>query len=320
MTGTPREVVINNPSTIDATDLNIAYPAWPLGTTAMSTCGATLPAGGSCTITITPGAFPTSDCDMGIAPAPSNIVVTASNVLTPATSNVLILSYGCQYQGGFLYAVDDTTPPSGSISGKVVSLVDAAPPYIATSTPPGPGLPWDADALCPACSQETFAQELYYGQNLSSVPGSTNPGGIGVNGPGNTWLISSILNGNDGNTNTPPGNYAAGRCVAFNASGYTDWYLPALCEMDDDIATCSTPTQNMGDNLGFLRGDPTAPTPSISCSPPAGTDCLAGFYWSSSEFALPTARLQLFNTFANSQNVGSKVFALGVRCSRMLTP
>ncbi len=42
---------------------------------------------------------------MQTEPSPGTITVSATNVATPATTNVVVLGYGCQYQGGFLYSV-----------------------------------------------------------------------------------------------------------------------------------------------------------------------------------------------------------------------
>ncbi|CAM2771410.1 DUF1566 domain-containing protein [Legionella anisa] len=36
----------------------------------------------------------------------------------------MVLGYGCIYQGGFLFSVDDSTPNTGSIGGKVAALTD----------------------------------------------------------------------------------------------------------------------------------------------------------------------------------------------------
>jgi len=62
---------------------------------------------------------------------PGTITVSADNANT-LVSNVLVLTFGCQHQRGFVYSIDDTTPDTGSIGGKVVSLVDQAAPDIAS--------------------------------------------------------------------------------------------------------------------------------------------------------------------------------------------
>ena len=330
LTGSPRQITINNNGTIQATGLNIAYSSsLPTGTTASSDCGATLEAGGACTITITPGANATNGCDTSYtAPTPTTITVSASNVNTPVTSNVVVLGYGCQYQSGFLYSVNDTTSNAGSIGGKVISLIDQKDPYINSSTAPGPGIPWDADPACATnpfqCTKQTNAWDLYYGMNSLSVPGSTNPNNTGTNGPGNTYLISSILTAapNYGNTNTPIATYAAGVCITYNAGNYTNWYLPAICEMgpNSNGSGCTAGTQNMVDNLSSLIGDPGAQTPSTSCTTrPGSAECLAGEYWSSTEYSddpQSNAWSQKFSSGGSSQASGGKDFQLGVRCSR----
>jgi hypothetical protein len=78
----------------------------------------------------------------------------------------------------------------------------------------------------------------------------------------------------------------------------------------------------MLDGLSFLIGDPGATTPSTSCTHPDGTDCLAGYYWSSTEYSFnpqDDAWTEYFASGGGSFNIFSKEFQLGVRCSRALT-
>lgn len=42
--------------------------------------------------------------------------------------NVFVLGYGCIYQGGLVYAMDETVNPGQSIGGQVTSLQDQAAP------------------------------------------------------------------------------------------------------------------------------------------------------------------------------------------------
>ena len=75
-------------------------------------------------------------------------------------------------------------------------------------------------------------------------------------------------------------------------------------------------------NLLFLIGDPGAGTPSTSCTPPIGTDCLAGSYWSStvySDFPQYYAWYEYFASGGSNQSFDDKGLQLGVRCSRALT-
>ncbi|MFT4059446.1 MAG: hypothetical protein QM652_07850 [Legionella sp.] len=80
----------------------------------------------------------------------------------------------------------------------------------------------------------------------------------------------------------------------------------------------------MFDNLSFLIGDTNATTPSTSCTPPNGADCLTGAYWSSTELSNfdPAIFKWLINFDINGGSFispGSNGPA-GARCSRILTP
>jgi hypothetical protein len=126
--GNARILTLTNTGSLDASNLVLQYPLFPAGTTGSSTCGSTLAVGATCTITITPGASATSDgsnaCTIGTAPVPGNISVSADDA-SPVTADVLVLGYGCIYQGGYVYSVDDTTPVSSSIGGAAVETSDA---------------------------------------------------------------------------------------------------------------------------------------------------------------------------------------------------
>jgi hypothetical protein len=117
--------------------------------------------------------------------------------------------------------------------------------------------------------------------------------------------------------------YAAGLCTS-TISGYTDWYLPAICETGPATggSGCNASTQNIVNQLPDLIGDPAAGTPSTSCT--YGANCLAGFYWGSTEYSIsPTmeAWAQSFDSGGGSfQLDAAKDFMFGVRCSRALTP
>lgn len=321
LTGNARYITIQNTGTNQATGLAVSATGLPTGTnitTIPTTCTGTLVPNATCTVTITPGSNATSSCNTGIAPTPGTITVSATNVGTPITSNVVVLNYGCQYQGGFLYSVDDTTAYTGSIGGKVLALTDQKPKF------PG-GIAWDADPACASnpffCTQQTNAWDFYYGENLAAILGSTNPNNTGTNGPGDTYQIFSILNGQNGNTNNPA-NYAAAVCTTYTAGVYAGWYLPALCEMgpNSNGSGCLAGTPNIADNLGLLLGDPSA-DPDTSCS--YGTNCLTGPYWSSTEYSsspLDGAWNEYFDSLGGSlQGVVLKVSPLAVRCSRSLT-
>ncbi|MDI1351700.1 MAG: hypothetical protein PSV35_02865 [bacterium] len=342
LTGNARQITIQNTGVNDATGLNITYPTWPGGTpatTASSNCGTTLAAGTACTITVTPGSTPTSSCDTRIAPTPGTITVSATNVATAVSSNVVVLGYGCQYQGGFLYSVDDTTPNTGSIGGKVVSLVDQAEPLI-DSGPQATSIIWSSNGSGAAPANVDYTTILGISEtSTTSVPSPTSPAyppGTTAYTPCNgssdgTCDSSNILSyynfnrASGGSAPTPLNYYAAGLCTA-TINNYSDWYLPAICEMDNTFSsdlTCPTGTQSIAGNLYYLLGDPGATTPSTSCSPPSGSTCLAGYYWSSTESSANPQNDVWYERLATSgtnvQIKTSKNNQLGVRCSRALT-
>lgn len=151
LTGKTRQITITNTGEIPATGLTITYPTWPIGTSSTSNCTGTLAAGAACTIAITPGSNATSNCNIGTAPAASAtaIVVNATNAITPVTAKAAILSYGCLYQGGYLFSVDDTTSPSVGIGGTVVSTSDQAP------AKPN-GIVWSSNGTASAYSSDTI--------------------------------------------------------------------------------------------------------------------------------------------------------------------
>lgn len=260
LTGTPRSIVVTN--TGSATALNISYstsPALPAGTTASSTCTAALTLLSSCTITLTPGAAPTA-APGDVDPAQVAMTIEGSNTNT-LTSSIDILTYGSVHQGGYAFDIDDTTPATGSIGGKVAALSDIEDYF-----------PWSP---------------------RNDVTGATSL----TDGAVNTAVIAAFYG-----EQTPP--YAAGVCSAVD-DGFTDWYLPALCEMGTG-QSCPLNMQNIRSSLtdNFISGAPD------------------GMYWTSSE------SLELSEVLAWQQNVGggpgfavprSKPVSDFVRCARILT-
>ena len=128
--GASRMITITNNSSSDVTIASVSapIPSFPTGTSVntsqINACvsGVALAAnGGSCTITIAPGTNSSSTCTTGTLPTPSVITVTDNNGDT-AGANIVVLGYGCKYQAGYLFSIDDTTPTTNSIGGKVVAL------------------------------------------------------------------------------------------------------------------------------------------------------------------------------------------------------
>jgi len=131
LAGNARIIRIENAGSIPANNLQVSTSGFPTGTSITNNgCTGTLNAGATCDITITPGGTASSDnsnnactTSPGTEPEPTVVTVSAGNA--PSTDiNVLVLGYGCIYEGGFLFSVDDTTPDTGSIGGKVAAMTD----------------------------------------------------------------------------------------------------------------------------------------------------------------------------------------------------
>jgi hypothetical protein len=279
LTGNARQITIQNTGTIEATGLSITYPTWPGGTpatTASTTCGSSLAVGAACTITITPGSNATSSCNTGIAPTPGTIIVSANNLATPVTSDVVVLTYGCIYQGGYVYALDDTTPDTASIGGKVAGLINVSNSNQWTST----------------------------SQNISGAESATN-------GTQNTTDIVAVASTSCTNS---PTNCAAFQCrISFTGGGYTDWYLPAICEEGYD-------SSNFGSGCG-TSSIPTLQNMQSNLVDNGNVGSLSGLYWSSTENSGYPTGGAWFQNFAagGGQDFDVKDASFGVRCSRALT-
>ena len=301
--GVARTITVNNAGAYPAVNLSIAYPTWPSGTNASSTCGSSLAASSSCTITITPGNTATSDgtnpcTTTGTAPVAQTISISADNAST-VSSTAVILGYGCIMQGGYIYAFDDTTAASVSVGGKA-----------ATTSNQSSGIIWALN------SSGSTGYIAIYGISNTSTTSSPNPSSGQVAG-------QTACNGNtDGSCDSnniyvyyqtaasgapiSTSLYATGLCKA-TISSYSDWYLPAICEMgygtDASCGVSGTPTlQNMQSNLVDTL------------------HLLSGRYWSSTEYAgLPTNVAWFQVASAGTQNPANKGFNLAVRCSRALT-
>jgi len=302
-------MTITNSGTNSATSVTYSpSPALPSGTTiSPASCG-TIAASGTCVLTITPGS--TASATAGNTnPTPITLSVsgTNTNTLTPTLN---ILTYGSVYQGGYIYAVNDTTSDTGSIGGKVATLTDQVTAFL-------PGIIWSSNG-----SGGTSTIDIY-GISETSTTSSPNPSSGLVSG-------QTACNGNtDGSCDsnniyvyyqpptTAPGIdtslYATGLCKA-TINGYSDWYLPAICEMgfstgnSSGCGTSVSPTlQNMQSNL-VDNGNIGA---------------LSGFYWGSTELSgIPPvyARFQFFAPGGGSYQIfANKNNTLGVRCSRALT-
>ncbi|MCL9685121.1 hypothetical protein [Legionella maioricensis] len=298
LTGSPRVIIISNVGSQTVTGLSVNFPTWPAGTTATDNCGNTLAPGNSCTITITPGANPTTNCNTGLVPSPGVVTVSATNAASVQT-NVVVLSYGCIYQGGFIYSVDDTTPNTDSILGKIAAVTDTVP----GTTAPAAGLPdWGGDGTDVSPGGSTY---------------ENNPVGAN-NGSVNTATIISVLGC------SLPNAACSCNALSVNAAGtsscsspslcYTGWYLPAICELGPFGIACTAGSTNIQEQL-FVANPPIPGLGLVD----------TGYYFSSTEYSgTPThyAWYEVFFTPGGGGQAfdGPKDFSLGARCSRALTP
>lgn len=311
--GRARIITIENTGDNPAVNLLVTPPTWPTGTSNATTCGSTLAAGSSCTITIKPGDTATSDgtnpCSSGTAPVPGGVQVSADNATT-VSSDVVVLGYGCVYQGGYVYAFDDTTPNTGSVGGKVVTKSDQAAAY------PN-GIIWSSNGTDGGSANVVY--DSIYGISETSTTSSANPdsvkesGQIACNGATDgscdTGNIYVYYQNNATNAPINLSYYAAGLCKQ-TINAYSDWYLPAICEMGYGSSACGT------------SDVPTLQNIQSSLIDSSGLSAPAGFYWSStvgSSNPQGDAWYQFFASGGSLQDYGLKAGQLGVRCSRALT-
>ncbi len=341
--GKARAIVITNTGAHAATGLAINYPTFPAGTSASSTCGAILNPGSSCSITVTPGATATSDCSIGTGSAaiPDVINVGADNGNSVST-NVVVLNYGCIYQEGYVFSMDDTTPSTSSIGGTVAALQDQATnmlwgsngqdansvsydiiPGIGDTSTSSSGTPTFQDFV-------TYFQATYTGSLGLSANNFNNCNGR-TDGRCNTANIVTFYNYYQTNYGvgaapytpsaaaTSKAYYPAGVCDDYDSGNYRDWYLPAVCEVthDDtsirtDVAGCGTQSnplmQNIEQNL-FERG--------------AGNIATGTHFWSSTEYMYNSPETYAWNGFMwpafFPAGGGDKNDRINVRCVRSLT-
>lgn len=340
--GTPRLITITNTGSITATNVTyFASPALPSGTTINPAHCGTIEVSGTCVLTITPGSTASATAgNTNPTPITLSISGTNTNTVTPALN---VLTYGSVYQGGYIYAVDDTTPNTGSIGGTVVTQIDQATGMwssngVSSTSGSSDSIPGIAVTSTTSTSVPTYTNaqasfnSTYLNVSMFPFPSSVSFSSCngGTDGACNSTNILTlyktyVTNYGVGSYNsyslsagpTTTSYYAAGRCTA-TISGYSDWYLPAICEMGPASGNsgCSASTQNIVSQLPGLLG-----TSSTSCT--YGANCLFGSYWSSTEdsfYPNNTAWAQYFSSGGSSfQGTTGKENVFGVRCSRALT-
>jgi hypothetical protein len=229
LTGTVRRITITNTGFVDAINVAANVSGLPSGTAlSASSCSGTLIPGASCSVSITPGATSTSDCNSGIAPTPDTLTFTADNA-SSTQAEIVVLTYGCIYQGGLLYAVDDTTQDTGSIGGSVLALTDLG------------NMEWGGVGMVVNASSNTDGA-----MNTDTIVAALGNGNYAAQACSNFTI--------DTGGSSP---CSSGTC-------YSDWYLPAICEWGYDAyatgsgcgASSSPLRQNIQSNLvdKFISG------------------------------------------------------------------
>ena len=283
VSGSARLGTLSNTGAQPIEQLKLTAEGLPAGTKLFHNCPARLDPKASCGLMLLPGDQP-SAAPGDTAARPATVRVSSLSA-PPAALPVSVVTFGSVYQGGYVFAIDDNTPISGSIGGKVAGLTDL------------PGL-----------------------HNWSPALGAAGVSGVDAAGPDscdgatdgacNTARIAA-LHGS--------GTYAAALCTDSTEGGQDDWYLPTLCELGYDVNTapenfCGTPAQprlagNIRSNL-------------IDLQPPVG-HFDENLRWSSNEragdpdlWALASSTTTQ-NAFAGGQKVTGERL---VRCVRGLTP
>ncbi len=330
VSGQPRTITITNLGLTAASGVTYTpSPGLPSGATIVpASCGTISASGGTCVLTITPGATPSAGA-YDISPTPITLTIAGSNTntLNPTTD---ILTYGSVYQKGYVFSIDDTTATTRSIGGKVIALTDQA-----AASPNG--TVWSSDGTGPTNVSHDTIPGIDENSTVGSPSPALNPPPIltGCNGAtdgacdsNNIVSYYNYYRTGGGTPPTPLTDYSAGLCANYSidslgntpcVSGntcYTGWYLPSICEMGPDSGNsiCSTATveQNIVDKLSSLLGDGS------SCT--AGTGCVYGYYWSSTENLRSSQHAAWSEHFASSGGsfqIGANKFnTLGARCSR----
>ncbi|OJY46278.1 MAG: hypothetical protein BGO90_00405 [Legionella sp. 40-6] len=302
--GLARRMIITNTGSVPATNLSLNFSGLPLDATISSnTCTGTLNGGSSCYIEIQPGTQASSNYNQApvSTPTPGTITIGADNVPAATPVSVIILGYGCIYQQGYVFALDDTQGCSGGIctgnvGGKVMTTTDQAD----TTT----GIIWSSNG-----TDGTTSSTNYF-----NIPGITETDTSPCIGNSDGACNSTqILNHYSPETTYPLAYFAAGLCHQ-TINGLTDWYLPAACELGYDVqargTNCGSISAPLLQNILSNLVDPTLVF-------------LNGSYWSSTElsiFAQFSAWYLLFDAVnGNDQEANTKAYMYDVRCVRRLT-
>jgi hypothetical protein len=343
--GASRIITISNTGALPALNVNYTLESTLPSNTVITpaSCGTIAPSS-SCVLTIQPGSSPSAEVGV-INPAPIILSIAGSNTNISHVA-IQVLTYGSYYQGGYVFAFDDSTTTTASVGGKVMTITDA---------PEMNGIPWSSNGISnatnysydiiPGIGQTSTASagiptyseaQLYYNSTYSNAATYPFPASIffrqcngNIDGVCNSANIKALYNAtyegipyisthyNDDYILNPGSisnsDYAAGKCAEI-ISGFSDWYLPAICELGYD-------GQSKGTGCGIPPASPTLQNVQTSL-----VDTLLSIapqqiaYWSSTASSTlhPDyyAYYQVLYPAVGYQTVSQKNAALYIRCVR----
>jgi hypothetical protein len=224
---------------------------------------------------------PTATPSAAVADAtPTPITLTIEGDNTNTLSpTVNVLTYGSFYQAGWLFSIIETADASLSIGGTVAAESDNA-------------------------AQESTKYSL-------GGASTTDQMYSGTEGAANTNAMLAVYG--------DAGTYSATVCTSYAGGGYTNWYLPAICQMgfggiDSNFNCGASPGSIPNMQYDLLVTNPAQNFNFVN----------NGFYWSSTA----SEEFQTNNAWAREFEVGGGVVVqdffnvdnmFGVRCVRAIT-
>jgi hypothetical protein len=345
LTGNARTFTITNHGPVAAYNVSLfatasaANPEILVNHLPYNTCG-TMPIGGQCAITVVPNNITTA-LPYQLNPTPITLTIQGQNT-NLLSSHIFVIEIGSVYQDSFVYAIDDTqgchtTACVGSVGGSGVTLVDQAAPL--TSGNPSttgvafssvdlaiPGISTLSSACCRANPSfaDFKASWLTHYTNFTHLNASSFQSCNGfIDGQCNTANIHTVYAALQ--QTVPNTQFAASLCSTLSINGRTGYYLPAQCELAYDANFC-LPGKPAISGLTDLIGRLDSTKTTTSCQAATNqTECLSGFYLSSTRYASNAKVVsvifdQEMSRYGFFSGANPTTDRLGVRCARALTP
>lgn len=326
LTGNPRQITISLPvggvqlisvtyPTTLSGGITVSAPIAASGSLCSLSTSTTMNPGDACVFTITPSSTAKLNDTFTLSGIDSSNPTTTYSVGV----GVNVLSYGSNYQGGYVFAIDDTTPSSGSVGGKVVATQAAQPTLYTNGV--SLGTIWSSSGtyptgihyVGPVPASTSNCTGSYPTPNLScasadAIPGinenSTTPTDICNGAEDGACNSTQILNyyqslptpNSDGHAATKnyddsDAYYAAGVCKYADSTwsqSQSDWYLPSICELGyyvDTNCQLSTETTICTQNMQSILSLYYTSFPGFPDASKSPFNFLNGNYWSSTQYS-----------------------------------